>query len=163
MDNTNKLLDIDSWFDEDAESNMIFIFIACIIALLAFILLLFLCLKDEKLRKLMSLYMTSPQVIHASAVNTSCNIGNIFVYILSSICILILTYAIIQILIHGCQYFRRYQTTKHFLSEHGHDKGPSPTVALDLSTMSEITHVHIAHFNKVKSLYLPLVTGFSSN
>ncbi len=44
MDNTDKLLDIDSWFDEDAESNMIFIFVSCIIALLAFILLLFLCL-----------------------------------------------------------------------------------------------------------------------
>ncbi len=51
MDNTDKLLDIDSWFDEDAESSMIFMFVSCIIALLAFILLLFLHFKHEKLRK----------------------------------------------------------------------------------------------------------------
>ncbi len=35
----------------------------------------------------------------------------------------------------------------HFRCEHGHDKGPSTTVALKLSTMSEITHVHISHLN----------------
>ncbi len=91
--------------------------------------------------------MTSPQVVHAAAVNSSCNTSNIFVYILSSICILILTYAIIKILICGCHYFRRYQTTTHFLCEHGHDKGPSTAFALELSTVSEITHVHIAHLN----------------
>ncbi len=147
MDKTDKLLDIDSWFDEDAESSIIFIFVSCIIDLFAFILLLFLCFKHEKLRKLMSLYMTRPQVVHAAAVNTSCNTGNIFVYILSSICFLILTYAIIKILIRGCRYFRRYQTTTHFLCEHGHDKGPSTTVALKLSTMTGITHVHIAYLN----------------
>ncbi len=37
--NTNKQLDIDSWFYEDAGSNRIYIFVSCIIALLAFILL----------------------------------------------------------------------------------------------------------------------------
>ncbi len=70
MDYTDEIFDIDSWFDEDAESSMIFIFVSCIIALLAFILLLFVCFKQEKLRKLMSLYMTSPQVIHDTTVNT---------------------------------------------------------------------------------------------
>ncbi len=44
-------------------------------------------------------------------------------------------------------YFHRYQTTTHFLCEHGHDKEPSMAIALELSTMSEITHVHIAHLN----------------
>ncbi len=38
FENTNEQLNIDSWFDEDAESNIIFIFVSCIIALLAFIL-----------------------------------------------------------------------------------------------------------------------------
>ncbi len=28
-DDDEKLLDIDSWFDEDEESNMIFIFVTC--------------------------------------------------------------------------------------------------------------------------------------
>ncbi len=111
--------------------SMIFIFVSCIIALLAFILLIFLCFKHEKLRKLISLYMASPQVVNAAAVDISSNTGDIFQYILSTICILILTYAIIKMIIHGCQYFRRYQTTTHFLCEHGHDKG----------------HVHIAHLN----------------
>ncbi len=36
FENANEQLDIDSWFDEDAESSMIFIFVSCIIALLAF-------------------------------------------------------------------------------------------------------------------------------
>ncbi len=44
-DDAEELLDIDSWFDEDSESSMIFIFVSCIIALVAFILLLFLCFK----------------------------------------------------------------------------------------------------------------------
>ncbi len=50
-------------------------------------------------------------------------------------------------IIHCCQYFCKYQTTTHFLCEHGHDKGPSMAIALELSTMSEITHIHIAHLN----------------
>ncbi len=59
-ENTNEQLDIDSWYDEDAESSMIFIFVSCIIAILDFILLVFLCFKHKKLRKLISLYMASP-------------------------------------------------------------------------------------------------------
>ncbi len=53
----------------------------------------------------------------------------------------------VEILIRGCQYFRRYQTTTHFLCEHGHDKGPSSAITLELSTMLEITLVQIAHLN----------------
>ncbi len=147
FENTNKLLDINSWFDEDAEFNMIFIFASCIIALRAFILLIFLCFKHEKLRKLISLYMASPQVVNDAAVDTSCNTGNIFQYILSTICILILTYAIIKMIFRSCQYLRRYQTTTHFLCEHRHDKGSSTAITLELSTMSEFSHVHIAHLN----------------
>ncbi len=93
------------------------------------------------------MYISGPQVVNAAAINTSSNTGNIFQYILSTICILILTYAMIKMIIGGCQYFRIYQTTTHFLYEHGHDKGPSTAIALELSTMSEITHVHIAHLN----------------
>ncbi len=66
-ENMNEQLHIDSWFDEDAESSIIFIFVSCIIALLAFILLVFLCFKHEKLRKLISLYMACPLLIaHAT-------------------------------------------------------------------------------------------------
>ncbi len=94
FENTNKQLDIDSWFDEDAESSMIFLFVSYIIALLAFILLVFLCFKHKKRRKLISLYMASPQVVNAVALDSTCNTGNIFQYLLSAICILILLYAI---------------------------------------------------------------------
>ncbi len=52
-----------------------------------------------------------------------------------------------QIMIRGCRHFHRYQTTTHFICEYRHDKGPFTTVALELSTMSEIIHVHIAHLN----------------
>ncbi len=127
--NTNEQLDIESWFDDDAESSMIFIFMWFIIALLAFILLVFLCFKDEKLRKLISLYMASPQVVNAPALGSSWNNGNIFQYLLSAICILILLYAIFKMLIKGSQYFRRYQTTIHFMHQHEHDKWPSMAIA----------------------------------
>ncbi len=83
-----------------------------------------------KLRKLISLYIASPQVVNAAAVDTSSTTSNIFQYILSTICILILTDAIIKMIIRGDQYFHRYQTTTHFLCEHGHDKGPSISIAL---------------------------------
>ncbi len=106
--NTNEQLDIDSWFDEDTESSMIFIFMSCIIALLAFILLVFLCFKHEKLRKLISLYMASPQVVNAAALDSTCNTGNIFQYLLSATWILILLYAIVKMIILGSQYFSRY-------------------------------------------------------
>ncbi len=72
-------------------------------------------------------------VVNATALDSTCNTGNIFQYLLSAICILILTYAIIKMIISG--------------SEYGHDKGPSMAIALELRTMSEITHVHITHLN----------------
>ncbi len=150
MDNSaNKIekLDIDSWFDEVAESSMIFIFMSCIIALPAFILLGFLCFKQGKLRKLISLYMASLPAVNAAALDSICNTGNIFQYLLSAIYILILLYAIVKMIIWGSHYFRRYQTTTHFMCQHEHDKVPSTAFALELSTMSEITHVHIAHLN----------------
>ncbi len=153
-ENTNEQLDIDSWFDEDSESSVIFIFVSCIIAILAFILLVLLCFKHEKLRKLISLYMASPQAINAAALDSTRNTGNIFQYLLSTICILILLYAIVKMIIRGCHYFRRYQTTTHFMCQHEHDKGPSTANALELCTMSEITYVHIAH------LYIPITRLF---
>ncbi len=91
--------------------------------------------------------MASRQGVNAAALNSSCNTGNIFQYLLSAICILILVYAIVKMLIRGSQYFRRYQTTTHLMCQHEHDKGPSTAIALELSTMTEITHVHIAHLN----------------
>ncbi len=66
MDDNEDLLDIDSWFDEDAESSMIFIFVSFIVALIAFIFLLFLCFKHKKLRRFMSLYVASPQAAASS-------------------------------------------------------------------------------------------------
>ncbi len=50
-------------------------------------------------------------------------------------------------IIRGKLYFHTYQTTTHFMCEHEHDKGHSTTIDLELSTMSEITHIHIAHLN----------------
>ncbi len=91
--------------------------------------------------------MASPQVVNAAALDSTCNTGYIFQYLLSAICILILLYAIVKMIIRGSQYFHRYQTITHFMCEHEHDKGPSTVIALELSTMSEITHVYIAHLN----------------
>ncbi len=147
MKDNNDIHDIDSWFDDDAESSMIFIFLSCIIALIAFLLMLFLCFKHERLRKLLFLYIISPPTADAAEDNIHSNTGHILIYLLSIICILILAHAIIKSLTKGIRYFCCYQTTTYFLCEHGHDKGPSAAIALELSTLLEITHVHIAHIN----------------
>ncbi len=140
--NTKEQLDIDSWFNKDAESSMIFIFMSCIIALLAFILLVFLCFKHEKLRKLISLYMASPQVVNAAALDSTLdNTSNIFQYLLFTICILIFLYAIVKMIIRGSQYFRRYQTTTHFMCQQEHDKGSSTAIAVCQS------HLKLDSFN----------------
>ncbi len=60
MDETEEILGIDSWFDDEIQSNMIIIFISCIIALIAFVFLILLCFNHDKLRKVMSIYMASP-------------------------------------------------------------------------------------------------------
>ncbi len=145
MDDNEDILDIDSWFDEDAQSSMIFIFLSCIIVFIAFMLVLFSCFKHEKLRRLMSLYMISPPTVNAAAENNPIQTGHILIYLLSILCILILAHAIIKSLIKGIRYFHRYQTTTHFLCKHGHDKGHSAAIALELSTMSEITHCPPKH------------------
>ncbi len=98
-------------------------------------------------KKLISLYMAGSQALNAAALNSTCNTGNIFQYLLSTICILILLYTIVKIIIQGSHYFCRYQTNTHFMCQHENDKGPSTAIALELSTMSEITHVHITHLN----------------
>ncbi len=128
--NTNEQLYIDSWFNDDAESSMIFIFMSCIIALMAFILLVFLCFKHKKLRKLISLYIASPQDVSVTALDITCNAGNIFQYLLSAIGILSLLYDIVKMIIRGSHYFLRYQTTTHFMCQQEHDKGPPTAIAL---------------------------------
>ncbi len=150
MDNrvhAEDILDIDSWFDDDTESSMIFVFISCLIALLAFLLLLFLCFKHGQLQRLLSLYMASPPAVNASTLDHSCSSGHVFTYVLVAICILILTFAIIRVIFRCYQFFRQYNTTTHFLCEYGHDKGPSCAIALELGNLEDITHVHIAHLN----------------
>ncbi len=77
-------------------------------------------------------------------------IGGMFSISPSAVCLLLLLYVMLKLFINSYRHFRRYHTTTHFLCAHGHDKGPSTAVALKLSTLSEIIHVHIAH------LYIPI-------
>ncbi len=56
MDDNEDVLNIYYWFDEDTESSMIFIFISCTIALVAFFYLLFLCFKRETEKVYVILY-----------------------------------------------------------------------------------------------------------
>ncbi len=92
-----------------------FIFISCIIALIAFIFLIALCFKHDKLRRFMSFYMASPQTVAASLDKSSCNRGNVFMYLLSAVCLMILLYVILILLFHGYRQFRLYHTTTDFL------------------------------------------------
>ncbi len=68
-------------------------------------------------------------------------------YLLSAVCLMMLLYVILNLLLHGYRQFHRYHTTIHFLCAHGHYKGPSAVVALELCTLSDIIHVHIAHLH----------------
>ncbi len=102
--------------------------------------------------------MANPQAVNAAALNSTCYTGNIFQYLLSAIYILILLYAIVKMIIRGIHYFRRYQTTAYFMCQHEHDKGPFTVVALELSTMSEITHVHISIYLSPDYLFMKLTT-----
>ncbi len=61
-------------------------FISFIIALVTFIFLIFLCFKHEKLRRFMSFYVASLQTVAASLDNTTCNRGDVFLYLLSAVC-----------------------------------------------------------------------------
>ncbi len=67
MDEHDEILNIDSWFDDELQSSMIFIFISCIVAIIAFIFLVLLCYKHEKLRKILSFYLTTSNTAVAVA------------------------------------------------------------------------------------------------
>ncbi len=98
----------------------------------------------------MSFYVASQTTVAASLDNSTCSKGDIFLYILSAVCLLLLLYVLLKLFIKLYRHFRRYHTTTHFLCAHGHNKGSPTAVALELSTLSEIIHVHIAQ------LYLPI-------
>ncbi len=66
---------------------------------------------------------------------------------MSAVYLMMLLYVILKLLFHGYRQFCHYHTTTHFLCAQGHDKGPSAAVALELSTLSEIIHVHIVHLH----------------
>ncbi len=122
MDETDDMLNIDSLFDEEIQSSMIFIFISCIIALLAFLFLLFLCFKHDKLRKIVSIYMASPQTATALLDNLTRHGSDISMYVLPAVCLTLLLYAIIKVLVRCHRQFRRYHMTIYFYCMHGYNK-----------------------------------------
>ncbi len=97
---SDNILDIDSWFDDELQSSMIFIFSSCIIALIAFVFLLFLCYKHEKMRKILTFYMISSDMQHPAATDTSpCHRSDLYMYLLSTVCLTLLIYVILKILL----------------------------------------------------------------
>ncbi len=92
MNDTDDILDIDSWFDDEIQSSMIFNFISCIIVLIAFLFLLFLCYKHGKLRKILSFYLTSSNTAEVAMDNPSCHRSDIYMYRLSAVCLTLLLY-----------------------------------------------------------------------
>ncbi len=126
---------------------MIFIFIFCIIAIIAFIFLLFLCFKPEKVSKILSIYMASPNNAAATINNPTRHRSDIFVYLLSFVCLMLLLYVILRAIFRCYKHFHQYHMTTYFFGAHGHDKGPSTAIAIELSNLSEIIDVNIAHVN----------------
>ncbi len=91
--------------------------------------------------------MASLTNVAASTDNPSRHRSDIFMYLLSAISLTLLLYAIHKILLRCFRQFCHYHMTTYFYCMHGHDKGPSAAVVIELSNLSEITHVHIAHIN----------------
>ncbi len=71
INKNNDILDIDTWFDDDIQSSMIFVFISSIVSIIAFIFLIFLCYKHEKLRGMISYYFTTSNAVNAQMDKTT--------------------------------------------------------------------------------------------
>ncbi len=99
MDDSDNILDIDSWFNDELQSSMIFIFISCLIALIAFVLLLFLCYKHEKIRKILTFYMMSSHTAVASTDTSPCHRSDLYMYLLSAVCLTLFLYVILKLLL----------------------------------------------------------------
>ncbi len=93
----------------------------------------------------MSIYMASPNNAADLSDNPTSHKSDIFMYLLSAVCLMLLVYATLKVLLLCYRQFLHYHTTTYFYCMHGHDKGPSAAVAIELSNLSEIIHVHIAH------------------
>ncbi len=119
MDDTDDILDIHSWFDDETQSSMIFIFISCIIAIVAFLFLLFLCYKHEKLRKILSFYLTNYNTADVAVYTPSYNRCNINMFLLSAVCLTLLLHVILKVLLRWYRQFHLYHTTLHFHCMHG--------------------------------------------
>ncbi len=143
--NKNKdILDIDTCFDDDIQSSMILIFIS-IVSIIAFIFLIFLCYKHEKLRRMISYYFTTSNVVNAQIDKTTAKeVSYIFIYLLITLCFVILLYVILKLFLKWYKQFQRYHTTLPFHGMHGHNKGPLTTIAIEFSNLSEIVNVKIA-------------------
>ncbi len=72
----------------------------------------------------------------------TCHRNNIYMYLLSAVCLTLLPYVILSILLQWYRQFCHYHTTLHFHRMHGHDKGPSTAIAIELSNLSEIVNIH---------------------
>ncbi len=140
MDDTDDILDIDSWFDDEIQSSIIFTIISCIIAIIAFLFLLFLWYKHEKLRKILSFYVTSSNTAEAAMYTPSCHWSDISLHLLSAVCLTLLLYVILKLLLWWCRQFGCYHVTLRYHRM----RGPSTAIGIELSNLSEIVNVHIA-------------------
>lgn len=77
----DNILEIDSWFDVEIQSTMIFMFISGIVELVGYVLIIFLCHKHEKFRKVLSfILITSGPVVGTNTIPTIHDVINIYIY-----------------------------------------------------------------------------------
>ncbi len=88
MDKHDEILDIDSLFDDELQSSMIFNFISCIVSIIAFIFLIFLCYKHVKLHKILSFYLTTSNTVEAATdIRLTSSGSYILMYLFTAICL----------------------------------------------------------------------------
>ncbi len=125
--------------------SMIFIFISCLVSIIAFIFLIFLCYKHGKLRKIISYYLITSNAVEAATDISMVTSGSyILIYLLTAICLTLLLYIILKVLVKWYKQSHRYHTIIPFHRMQGHEKGPLKTIAIELSNLSEIVNVQIA-------------------
>ncbi len=145
MDENNDILDINSWSDDELQSSMICIFVFCIVALISFLLLIFICYKHEQLCKILSFYLSPSNIAEAATdMPSACSGTNIYIYLLTALCMMLLLYVILKLILRWYKHFCRYHTILHFSRICGQDIRPLTDIAIEFSNLSEIVNIHIA-------------------
>jgi hypothetical protein len=139
------ILDLNSWFGPEIQSSMIFMFISGIIAIIAFVLLIFLCVKYVKLHHSFLYNIGS----HSVQADNNCHVNTQEFYLHIGIAILLIfaSISLFFLLRKLWSHLNRYKTLLHFTRISKIHSGNVTKIALEISTMQNSVYVHLAYMH----------------